>query len=69
MLNPQPLVPLEQHHRRGAMEIKGRGVGGLVLGVVLFLLVLGIAFLLSTANSVVPTVPDQTNDEMEVVPS
>ncbi|MNJ03036.1 hypothetical protein D3C73_1632090 [compost metagenome] len=51
------------------MEIKGRGVGGLVLGVVLVLLVLGIAFLLSTANSVVPTVPDQTNDEMEVVPS
>lgn len=51
------------------MEIKERGIRGLVLGVVFVLVVLGIAFLLSNANSVVPTVPDQTNDEMEVVPS
>ena len=51
------------------MEIKGRRVGGLVFGVVLVLVALGIVFLLINANSVVPTVPDQTNDEMEVVPS
>ena len=51
------------------MEIKGRGVGGLVLGVIIVVVVLGIVFMFFTANSMVPTVPDQTNDEMEVVPS
>ena len=51
------------------MEIKGRGIRALMFGVVLVLVVLGIIFLLINANSVVPTVPDQTNDEMEVVPS
>lgn len=51
------------------MEIKGRGIGGLVLGVIIVLVVLGIVFMSFSANGVAPTVPDQTNDEMEVVPS
>jgi len=51
------------------MEIKGRGIGGLVLGVVLMVVALAVIFLMISANSVVPTVPDQTNDETEVVPS
>lgn len=51
------------------MEIKGKGIGGLVLGVVLVVVVLAVAYVLFTHGGVGPTVPDQTNDEMEVAPS
>lgn len=51
------------------MEIKGRGVGGLVFGLVVILVVVAVALLLINSSSIVRTVPDQTNDEMEVAPS
>jgi hypothetical protein len=62
-------VPFNTASQERFMEIKGRGIGGLVLGVVLMVVALAVIFLMISANSVVPTVPDQTNDETEVVPS
>lgn len=51
------------------MQLKGKGVGGLFLGVVLVVVALALVFLVVNASSIVRTVPDQTNDEMEVAPS
>lgn len=51
------------------MEIKGRGIGGLVFGVVLVVVALAVVFLMINSSGIVHTVPDQTNDEMEVAPS
>lgn len=51
------------------MEIKGGGVGRLVFGVVLVVVVLAVVFLLINSSDIVRTVPDRTNDEMEIAPS